>query len=179
MLERAAGVVAVAGGSRTARPDRSAVLTVVSTVDGSEQPYALYLPQSFDPRKEYGLLVSLHSEESNTLEFIAGFGNRRVWSDGGGWNALPALRDRELIVACPLARGSMGYQGIPEQDVYDVLADVERRFPVDPDRVYLTGISMGGGGALWLAATRPDVWAGVAAMCPDTMPGRKNWRPIF
>jgi hypothetical protein len=58
--------------------------------------------------------------------------------------------------------------------VYDVVADVERRYPVDRDRVYLTGISMGGGGALWLAETRPDVWAGVLAMCPDSMPGSEE-----
>ena len=30
----------------------------------------------------------------------------------------------EYIVACPLARGTMGYQGIAEQDVYDVMAEV-------------------------------------------------------
>jgi len=63
----------------------------------------------------------------------------------------------------------MGYQGIAEKDVYDMLADVERRFPVDEDRVYLTGISMGGAGALRLALTRPDVWAAVAPVCP--LPG--------
>ena len=175
MLERAAGVVLLLAAAGLRAQTGPRVLTVVSTVDGSEQPYALYLPQSFDPRKEYGLLVSLHSEESNhrlNLSQVLGIaGSGATGADG---TRFPALRDRELIVACPLARGSMGYQGIPEQDVYDVLADVERRFPVDPDRVYLTGISMGGGGALWLAATRPDVWAGVAAMCPDTMPGSEE-----
>lgn len=172
MLERVAGValfLAVAGLHGQTGPR---VLTVVSTVDGSEQPYALYLPGSFEPPKKYGLLVSLHSEDSNhrlNLSQVLGItGRGTIGPEGTGF---PALRDRDLIVACPLARGSMGYQGIPEQDVYDVLADVERRYPVDPDRVYLTGISMGGGGALWLAATRPDVWAGVAAMCPDSMPG--------
>jgi hypothetical protein len=60
----------------------------------------------------------------------------------------------------------MGYEGIAERDVYDVLADVEHRLPVDEDRVYLTGVSMGGGGALRLALTRPDVWAAVALVCP-------------
>jgi fermentation-respiration switch protein FrsA (DUF1100 family) len=175
MAGRAAGValLLVAAGLRAETGPR--VLTVVSTVDGSEQPYALYLPGSFDPQKEYPLLVSLHSEESNhrlNLSQVLGIAGRgSMGSDG---IAFPALRDRELIVACPLARGSMGYQGIPEQDVYDVLADVERRFPVDRDRVYLTGISMGGGGALWLAGTRPDIWAGVAAMCPDSMPGAEE-----
>ena len=53
----------------------------------------------------------------------------------------------------------MGYQGIAEKDVYDVLADVKARFSVDEDRVYLTGLDMGGGGALWLGLTRPDIWA--------------------
>jgi pimeloyl-ACP methyl ester carboxylesterase len=154
------------------------VLTVVSTVDGSQQSYALYIPRSVDPPKEYGLLISLHSEDSNhrmNLAQVLGTAGRGTMTLDG--TAFPPLRDRDLIVACPLARGTMGYQGIAEQDVYDVLADVERRYPVDRDRVYLTGISMGGGGALWLAETHPDVWAGIAAMCPDGMPGSEDLAP--
>lgn len=171
MLERAACVALLAALGGLHAQGGPHVLSVVSTVDGSEQPYALYLPRDFDPPKEYGLLISLHSEDSNhrlNLSQVLGVvGRGLVGPEGTGF---PALRDRNLIVACPLARGTMGYQGIAEQDVYDVLADVERRYPVDPDRVYLTGISMGASGALGLAATRPDVWAGVAAMCPDSMP---------
>jgi len=68
----------------------------------------------------------------------------------------------------------MGYQGIAERDVYDVLADVKRRYPVDEDRVYLTGSSMGGGGALWMALTRPDIWAAVAPVCAATVPGTEE-----
>jgi pimeloyl-ACP methyl ester carboxylesterase len=154
------------------------VWNVVSTVDGSQQPYALYIPRSFDPPKEYGLLISLHSEDSNhrmNLSQVLGTAGRGTMTLDG--TAFPPLRDRDLIVACPLARGTMGYQGIAEQDVYDVLADVERRYPVDRDRVYLTGISMGGGGALWLAETHPDLWAGIAAMCPDSMPGSEDLAP--
>lgn len=175
MAERVAGVALLLAVVGLRAQTGSQVLTAVSTVDGTEQPYALYLPKSFDPQKEYGLLLSLHSEESNhrlNLAQVLGIAGRGAM--GGNGVSFPPLRDTDFIVACPLARGSMGYQGIPEQDVYDVLADVERRFAVDPDRVYLTGISMGGGGALWLAATRPDVWAGVAAICADTMPGSEE-----
>ena len=84
------------------------------------------------------------------------------------------LHDVEMIVASPLARGTMGYKGIAEKDVYDVLADVKRRFSVDDDRVYLTGLSMGGGGALWIGLTRPDVWAAIAPVCPAVPAGTED-----
>jgi len=92
-------------------------------------------------------------------------------------SGFPRFRDVDFIVACPFARGTMGYQGIAERDVYDMLDEVERRYPVDPDRVYLTGVSMGGGGALWLALTRPDVWAAVAPVCAFTVPGTEELAP--
>ena len=174
MPERLTGLalLAIAGLQAQTGPR---VLNVTSSVDGSQQPYALYLPRSFDAPKQYGLLISLHSEDSNhrlNLIQVLGIAGRGSMAPEGP--SFPTLRDQDLIVACPMARGTMGYQGIAEQDVYDVLADVERRYPVDPDRVYLTGISMGGGGALWLAETHPDLWAGVAAMCPDSMPGSED-----
>ena len=149
------------------------VVNFTSTVDGSQQPYALYLPRNFEPQRAYPLLVSLHSEESNhrlNLTQVLGIvgGRGTIATDG---LRFPPLNDSPFIILCPLARGTLGYQGIPEQDVYDAMADVQRHYNIDLDRVYLTGISMGGGGALWLAATRPDVWAAVAALCPDSMPG--------
>ena len=92
---------------------------------------------------------------------------------------MPALRDVDFLVACPFARGTMGYQGIAEQDVYDVLADVKRRYPVDDDRVYLTGASMGGGGALWLGADAPRrLGRGGARVPRSRFRARPNWRPM-
>jgi predicted esterase len=89
----------------------------------------------------------------------------------------PAWQDVDYIVAAPYARGTMGYQGVAEQDVLDVLADVKRRFPVDDNRVYLTGLSMGGGGTLWLGLTRPDLWAAIAPVCPAPPPGTVTFSP--
>ena len=156
------------------------VVTFRSTVDGSEQPYALYVPKSFDPGRRYPLVMSLHEEESNhVMNLKRVFGVPPRYGDTGlqALSTLPLLRGVDYLVACPLARGTMGYQGIPEQDVYDVLADVKRRYPVDEDRVYLTGGSMGGGGTLWMALTRPDVWAAVAPVCPDVFPGTEDLAP--
>ena len=136
------------------------VLRFHSAVDDSEQPYAIYTP-AFEAGKLYPLIVSLHEEHSLhrlNLQQILGIAGR------------PGVRRPDAVIACPLARGTIGYRGIAEQDVYDMLADVERRFPIDPDRVYLTGISMGGAGALRLALTRPDIWAAVAVVSPAADP---------
>ena len=147
-----------------------------SQVDDSQQPYALYVPPTLDPGWKYPLVITLHAEDiSPQIGLMWTFGqiNRR---EDGSLAGLRLFRPRDVafLVASPLARGTMGYQGIAEQDVYDVIADVERRFPVDEDRVYLTGVSMGGGGALRLALTRPDVWAAVAPVCPMPQPGLEN-----
>ena len=149
-------------------------LTFHSTVDDSEQPYALYLPAGFSAARKYPLVISLHSEDSNhrlNMRQLFGMAVRYGEADTPDMRYFPVTRPVDFIVACPWARGTMGYQGIAEQDVYEMLADVERRFPIDEDRVYLTGISMGGGGALWLALSRPDVWAAVAPLCPIAPPG--------
>jgi predicted esterase len=145
------------------------VLTFFSDVDDTDQPYALFLPKKFNPRKKYPLVISLHGAGSNhrlNLRRVFGKSNLQGETDVEATRYFPEWRDVDYIVASPLARGTMGYQGIAERDVYDVLADVRKRFPIDEDRVFLTGLSMGGGGTMWLGLSRPDVWAALAPVCP-------------
>src|SRR5437870_5341458 len=152
-------------------------VTYRSAVDNTEQPYALYLPKPLDRARKYPLVIGLHEEDSNhvvNLKHLFGVTARYGETGLQALTSFPPLRDQEYIVACPFARGTMGYQGIAEQDVYDVMAEVKRRYPVDEDRVYMTGSSMGGGGALWMALTRPDVWAAVAPVCAATIPGSEE-----
>ncbi len=156
------------------------VTTFSSDVDDTDQPYGLYVPKDFDPARKYPLVVSLHGAWSNhrlNLRRVFGMGNRPGESDLDATRYFPPLADVDYFVACPLARGTLGYQGIPEKDVYDVLADVKRRFPIDEDRVYLTGLSMGGGGTVWLGLTRPDIWAAIAPVCPAVPPGAGEFAP--
>ncbi len=55
-----------------------------------------------------------------------------------------------------------------------MLADVQRRFPIDEDRIYLTGESMGGSGALQLGLTQPDRWAAIAPVCGGAPAGTED-----
>lgn len=47
----------------------------------------------------------------------------------------------------------------------------------DASRRYRTGLSMGGGGALWIALTRPDLWAAIAPVCPAPPTGTRARAP--
>jgi len=155
-------------------------MTFFSSVDETNQPYAIYIPENFDETKEYPLVVFLHGALSNHR-----LGLRRVFGEGNiqgpdfgtpGFvppqtdlevtRFYPTLKPVDYIVVAPYARGTAGYQGIPEQDVFDMLADVKSKFSIDENRMYLTGLSMGGGGTLWVGLTHPDMWAAIAPVCP-------------
>jgi poly(3-hydroxybutyrate) depolymerase len=145
------------------------VLSFHSDIDDTEQPYGLYLPKSYDGNKKYPLVIMLHGAGSNhrlSLRRVFGKSNANGENDVEASRYFPEWQDVEYIVASPYARGTAGYQGIPEKDVYDVLADVKKRFNIDEDRTYLTGLSMGGGGTLWIGMTRPDIWAAIVPVCP-------------
>lgn len=49
--------------------------------------------------------------------------------------------------------------------VYALLKNVMEKYPVDKDRIYLTGLSMGGWGTWKLADERPELFAAVAPVC--------------
>ncbi|MCD8541056.1 MAG: dienelactone hydrolase family protein [Leadbetterella sp.] len=156
------------------------VLSFHSFVDGTDQPYGLYLPPDFDEKKAYPLVVMLHGAGSNhrlALRRVFGKSNTAGENDVEASLYFPDWDPVPYIVATPLARGTMGYQGVAEKDVWDMIADVKRRFSIDENRTYLTGLSMGGGGTLWLGLTRPDFWAAIAPVCPAPPEGTEAYLP--
>jgi len=145
------------------------VVSFLSEIDDTDQPYALYVPKDYTSARAWPVVISLHGAWSNhrlNLKRVLGQGNKPHEADSDASRTWGDLPDVPYIIASPWARGTTGYRGVTENDVLSVLADVKRRFHVDEDRVYLTGLSMGGGGALELSLTHPDLWAAVAPVCP-------------
>lgn len=155
-------------------PPGPQVLTFFSDLDDSEQPYSIYIPPGYDVSKQYPLVVMLHGAGSNhrlALRRVFGKSNLPGENDVEASRYFPPWKDIEMIVVAPFARGTAGYQGIVEKDVMDMLADVKRRFSIDENRMYLTGLSMGGGGTLSIGLSHPDLWAAIAPVCPSPPPG--------
>ncbi|MGH9136722.1 MAG: prolyl oligopeptidase family serine peptidase, partial [Acidimicrobiales bacterium] len=122
---------------------------------GRYQPYGFYLPPGEAP---FGVQLALHGFGENHATMLwdqATFENPPNFATRFG-------EEQNRIIAAPLGRGFRGfYSGHSERDVLDVLADVQASYAVDPDRVFISGLSMGGYGAMRIAALHPDLFAGV------------------
>ncbi len=70
------------------------------------------------------------------------------------------------IAIRPTGRGDGSvYQGFGEVDVYEVLQAVQAVCKIDPQRILLTGVSMGGAATWYHASHHPDIWAAAAPFC--------------
>jgi pimeloyl-ACP methyl ester carboxylesterase len=137
-----------------ARPGPT-VLGYVSRIDGSVQPYGLYIPESYARVGPYRhrLDAWFHGRGENLGEvaFIDGV------LKGGGQFVRP-----DTFVLQPYGRYCNANKFAGEVDLLEALADVERRFRIDPDRIAVRGFSMGGAAAWQFAAHYASRWAAAA-----------------
>lgn len=129
------------------------VLGYYSKVDGSVQPYALTLPPGVDPKdgRRWPLHVVLHgrANQMNEVNFISR--HERKESD----------EDQDWIQLDVYGRGNNAYRWAGETDVFEAIADVQRRVRIDDRRITLHGFSMGGAGAWHLGLHYPCRWSSV------------------
>ena len=123
-------------------------------MDQTLQPYRLFIPLSYDGSKPFPLIIALHG--------MGGDENSYFDEYGPGAFKVEAEK-RGYIVLCPKGRlpASM-YLGSAEKDVLDVIAEGQRAYRIDVNRIYLTGHSMGGFGTWSVAMNHPQVFAALA-----------------
>jgi predicted esterase len=125
-----------------------------SKVDSTLQPYQVFVPAAYDKSKTFPLVIALHGMGGDENSYFQAYaqGAFKVEAEKHGY-----------LVACPKGRkpASM-YIGDAEKDVMDVLAEMRRDYNIDPDRIYLTGHSMGGYGTWSVAVNHPEVFAALA-----------------
>ncbi len=132
-------------------------LSYRSDVDQSEQPYRMYVPAAYDGKQPWPVIIAMHGTSGNESTLF----DEPNYRPGA---IRQAAEKRGVLFVSPLGRGTTEYRGIGENDVLAVLADVQQKYRVDPDRIYLTGHSMGGTGAAYLALHHPDLFAAVAPL---------------
>ncbi|MEO7715192.1 MAG: PHB depolymerase family esterase [Capsulimonas sp.] len=131
------------------------------TGDAVPYPYLAWTPDGYDKdASRWPLLLFLHGagERGTDLDLVKRHGPPML-ADGG--------RKFPFLVIAPQCPEDEGWN--PAQ-VKDLLDTVSAKYRVDPDRIYVTGLSMGGNATWTTAEYYPDLFAALAPMATDGDP---------
>lgn len=122
-----------------------------------ETAYLLYLPEHYadDTIKRWPLLLFLHGsgESGHDIEKVKAHGPPQLIEKGKRF---------PFMVVSPQSELPSGWD---VQNLYKLLQLIKKTYRVDEDRVYATGLSMGGFGTWELAMKHPGEFAAIAPVC--------------
>jgi predicted peptidase len=138
---------------------------------GTTMPYRLFIPETDARKKPLPLILYLHGGGgvgTDNLRQISG-GNTtgtHVWTTPESQRKHPAF-----VLAPQLPQGQQWATPASDvlsasaQTVVELIAALSREFAIDPDRIYLTGQSLGGYGTWDIIGKRPDLFAAAVPLC--------------
>lgn len=119
--------------------------------------YLLFLPEDYkkEDQKQWPLMLFLHGagERGTNLNRVAVHGPPKI---------VKSRADFPFVVVSPQC---------PDEEVWDndillaILDEVIAKYRINPGKVYLTGLSMGGFGTWNLGLTYPERFAAIAPIC--------------
>lgn len=119
--------------------------------------YLLWLPHDYkkDKKKAFPLLIFLHGsgERGDSLELVKMHGPPSIVENRS---------DFPFITVSPQCPKGKRWN---HEDLQLLLEKVKSKYRIDPSRVYLTGLSMGGFGTWNWACNYPDQFAAIAPIC--------------
>ena len=128
------------------------------TGDWRQYDHLVQTPPGYDqdPAKKWPLVLFLHgSGEGESRESLRKHGPPKEVAAG---------RQFPFILVSPRSPpGSWQWWNVNQ--LGELLDDIEAKYRVDPDRVYVTGLSMGGYGTWRLASEFPNRFAAIAPFC--------------
>ena len=133
---------------------------------GVQFNYLLALPKDYTQQKSWPLVLFLHGagERGDELKLVKKHGPPKLIDNG---KAFP------FIVVSPQCPKDVWWEPI---ELTALLDEIIKNNNIDEDRIYLTGLSMGGFGTWRLAAHSPDRFAAIAPICGG---GEPYWTRRF
>ncbi len=125
-------------------------LTYLSECDGSVQYFVLTYPKNYNPEKQYALRVYLHGGgdiAAETMYIIS----PKEWA----------------FILAPTNRRPGGWEwwDFARSNIFESMDYTIKTFPVDENRIYLTGASNGGQGTWYNGLRSPSQFAALAPNC--------------
>jgi poly(3-hydroxybutyrate) depolymerase len=132
-----------------------------SEADNELVPYRVFLPDQYWTRDKSPMVYMLHG----------GGGNENYWPEMAGGKLLAMLNEAGYVAVMPKWHARNRPAGDVKQLLDLALAEYGR---VDRDRVYLTGISMGGFGTYALATEHPEYFAAICCVSGSARGGEEG-----
>jgi predicted peptidase len=117
--------------------------------------YLLYLPKDYDSKKSWPLVLFLHGagERGDKLEVVKTHGPPKLVAQG---------KEFPFVLVSPQCPAGRWWEPV---ELSALLDEIEEKQKIDKDRVYVTGLSMGGFGTWSLAAYSPKRFAAIVPIC--------------
>jgi predicted peptidase len=149
-------------------------------------PYKLFVPKGYQAGTRYALMITLHGAgergTDNSAQLVHHFNSR--WA----LDSVQAVRPHFVVAPqCPpnnqwvdtdWSKGSYSQTTVAQSDelkaVVDILDSLGREFTLDPDRIYVSGLSMGGYGTWDLIGRYPQRFAAAVAVCGAGDPSKAS-----
>lgn len=135
--------------------------TLIARINKQVQlPYLLFIPDS-QVHSPWALLLFLHGSGERGTDLVR-------LTERGLPKELAAGRNIPFLVAAPQC---------PPDTIWSVHLDalvtliqhLQEHYPIDPTRISVTGMSIGGTGTWHLAVTHPNRFAAIAPVCGDNV----------
>ncbi|OHB60082.1 MAG: phospholipase [Planctomycetes bacterium RBG_13_46_10] len=120
--------------------------------------YLLFLPEGYENKQQrWPMILFLHGagERGNDLNLVKKHGLPKI---------IEQQKDFPFIVVSPQCPQGQWWTEKVEV-LINLLDEIVNRYNVDTERIYLTGLSMGGYGTWTLAAAYPERFAAIAPIC--------------
>ncbi len=140
-------------------------------VKGTTYKYQVYVPSDYVTSQKWPVILFLHGAGERGKD---GLLQTQV--------GLPSVirgdvKKYPAIVVMPQVPPDSMWTGDPAQAAMLALERTMKEYAADPDRVYLTGLSMGGNGSFYLGYRHAETFAAVVPICGWITPWTERWRP--
>lgn len=157
--------------------------------DGTEMPYRLYVPEDYNPEKQYSFLLFLHgagnrgNDNKSQVSVNTGLIDRIINGEKISYNGTEIDSSKEFIIVAPQCASekqwvdtswsvtpdpSYKLSEIPQSQymtaVVNLIDKMKADYNLNSARMYITGLSMGGFGTWDLIARYPDLFAAAIPM---------------
>lgn len=156
---------------------------VYTDAQGKTLLYRLFIPREYDPEQKYPLVLFMHGagERGDDNRSQISIPSTRLWAEEStqarypNFMLAPQVPRNQQWVDVPFSIGSHEQPEQPSEPMrltLELLTALQNEFNIDPQRIYATGLSMGGYGTWDITTRHPELFAAAVPICGGGDPSK-------